>query len=1345
MVTALIRPHPLSSRDQETLPFPAGYSIADMARLFWPDAAHANVVAFVGDWCVPRSSWAHVRPKQGAVVRLGLTAFTGGGKSKGIFALVATIALAIVAPYAAAAMGFTGTAASAVAAGITIAGSLAISAIFKPPMIDAGAPSSNPQDAQTYSITGQANSATPYGPMLRIYGRHRIFPRLAAVPFTVAEGPHQFLYMLLDCGYGPLAIDDLQIGDTAILNFRDVLYRIWPRWKAGDPLDYYRNDTTFENFNLTLHTGSPEVRTTAADASGIVLDFLMPKGLVTFDDRGDRTARSVVFAVELREAGSGGAWVPLRTFPVYVSTPASMQISAGLLNAQAPANDSEGGGEDNPTSGGPYFPAGATAFGLTRRAVFPGIGSGTPQPGDILYFASQEKHAILTVVAIAADTWNVTIAAPGLAREYRGDHVQSPLLRSSEWSTQITDDSPAPLIFSMTIDVPPGAYEVRVTRMSGESDSDRTMDELTWTSIRSVADRPPIAVQDEHTIIELKIRASEQLSGVLQDVNCIATSILPVWNGAAWEELPTRNPAWAFADALRGSGAIRPLPDSRVDYADSLKRWADYCDLAVPNGIGGEPEPRVRFDHVVDYGTTTYQLLQSIAAAGRATPAVRDGKHGVIVDEEQTVPVQLFTPRNSWGFNARRNYLNEPDALRVKFIDPDNNWMEGDVVIYAAGKNAQNAATFEDLKLFGVTRYTQATRDGRYLKAQALLRREEFNVNCDIENLIAARGDLVLVAHDVLEVGGESARIVAVAGNVIQLTDPFGTLPAGRYGVRVRLSDGTVTGPIEAVPVGIDAFDLAALPVPAPAPGDLVAWGFLHTETGEYLVKQVAPGDELSAQLTLAEVARDVYRADEGDIPAYQPPAGGRPVAGPGPAVLNLAVEQIDTTIGREPYCDLALTWDAPQLGGYPKYRIYEIADDGVTTQIADTHLTRLELARALRLLDPGVTGTPRTFGVIGIDAIGRQSAPAFVTFAPADPLHVPGDVQYLASNAHDKTTTLTWFAPTDPAVPGNAQVQFYEVRWQPTGVPTWGTAGRVTELVPWNVTTVTVPSRNGAYLVKAVTASQMESAQAAITVIAVEDLVMQDFWSTHRFAPAWDGVFDHTELDALGRLTLTKEPDGSFAPVGVFYLNDRETFSELLQCRVSATLDASGLNSTLFMADWVPLAIAAPIGGARRGDWAASIWIAARSTRPFVMADWLPLEIADPLDPIPPFDEGDWRPLLHGEYTARDLRFAVVLESFVPNVSPRVDQAGVDIDFPERREEHADILVPAAGLAFTFTRPFVFAPSVAVDLQDADPGDFVDRGPADQAGFPLFIRNAAGASKAGVVDVSAFGVGRVF
>ena len=1330
MGTALIRPHPLSARDQQLLPFPAGFSIADMARIFWPDeSVQRHVVAFVGGWCVPRDRWAFVRPKEGAIVRLGLTCFEGGGKSKGIFGMIAMIVISMFAPYAAAAMGFTGTTAAVVAAGITIVGALAVSALFKPPMIDAGAASSNPADAPTYSITGQANQATPYGPMLRVYGRHRIFPRLAAVPFTVAEGPHQFLYMLLDCGYGPLAIDDLQIGDTPILDYRDVLYRVHPRWKAGDALDYYRNDTTYENFQLTLHTGIAETRTTAPDASGIVFDFVLSRGLVAFNDRGDRTLHQVSFDAYVRAVGSSDAWQSVRAFPVYTSHPSSALVTIGAFLTMH-------------VFGGP----GATQVKLNS----PG---GLARVGDTLYFASLEMRLI---VAVEGDDdsenpdpdWQLLTFDSPLQGDYRATvgRVYSPLLRDVGATViNITDATPTPIFFSMTVDVPPGSWEAQVIRRSSESTSDRVFDELVWTSIRSLADRPPVAVQAEHTLIELKIRASEQLSGVLQDVNCIATAILPVWNGAAWVEEPTRSPAWAFADVLRGSGAIRPLPDSRIDYAESLKRWADYCDLIVPNGIGGAPEARVRFDHVVDYGTTTYQLLQSIAAAGRATPAVRDGKHGVIVDEEQTVPVQLFTPRNSWGFNARRNYLNEPDALRVKFIDPENNWQEGNTIIYAAGKNAANATTFEDLKLFGVTRYTQATRDARYLKAQALLRREEFSISCDIENLIAARGDLVLVQHDVLEVGGESARIIAVAGNVIQLSDPFGTLPVARYGVRVRLSNGTVTAPIEAVPIAPDQFDLSALPAPLPAPGDLIAWGFLQVETGEYLVKHIAPGNDLTAQLTLAEVARDVYRADEGDIPAYSPPAGGRPTAGPGPAVLNLAVEQIDTTIGREPYCDLALAWDQPQLGGYPKYRVYEIRDAGVQTQIAETFLTRLEIARALRLLDPDVTSTPRTFGVIGIDAIGRQSQPAFVTYTPRDPLHVPGDVQYLSSNAHDKTTTLTWIAPTDPAVPGNAQVQFFEVRWQPSGVPTWGTAGRVTELVPWNVTTVTVPSRNGAYLVKAITGSLVESAAPAITVIAVEDLVIQDFWRTYRFAPAWDGVFDHVELDALGRLTLSTEADGTFAPVGVFFANDRETFSELLQCRVSATLDASGLNNTLFMADWVPLAIAVPIGGTRRGDWAASVWIAARDTRPFVMADWLPLAVADPLDPFPPIAGGDWRPLLHGEYIARDLRFAIVLESFKANVSPRIDQAGVDIDFPERAEEHADILVPAAGLAFTFARPFVFAPSIAVDLQDAAPGDFVDRGAVDVAGFPLTVRNAAGAAKSGVVDISAFGVGRTF
>jgi hypothetical protein len=1388
MVAALVRPHPLSARDTVEMDFPQGSTCAAMVCMFWPDAqVQRHVVVFIGDVVIPREYWAHVRPKAGAMVRLGLTAFEGGGGGKkNILALVATIALSIFAPYAAGAIlgaEASALAVSALAAGISLVGSMIISALFKPPSINAGQAATNPADAQTYTITGQANQATPYGPMLRVYGRNRIFPRLGAVPFAQTEGPNQFLYMLLDCGYGPLQIEDLKIGDTPLLHFRDVLYRIHPRWKAGDALDYYRNDTTYEVFNVTLQQNLGELRTTAPDTSGIVLDFVFPRGLVSYGERGERNSFSVGFDVYLRPAGSAGAWANVRSFPTTVSKGGAMAPTnpdappTVLPPSNAPTSVNIGAFETWRVGSWDYnasIPAG-------QAQVWAGFGNMGPpgeqvdagdithvQVGDDLYIASQEKHTIIAIdPAFGAEGesmqgwYVVTLDTPTTQPFLNG--CQSPVIRplpppddppdeigqpdNPDPTSQIIilDATPMPLYFSLTIDVPSAQWEVQVLRRSAFTESDRISDTLSWSSIRSLADRPPIAVNTPHTIIELKIRASEQLSGQLQDVNCIATSILPVWNGAAWVEEATQNPAWCYVDVLRGSAAVRAMPDWRIDYADSIKRWADYCDSIVPNGVGGQPEPRVRFDHVVDYSTTTYQLLQSIAAAGRATPTLRDGKHGIIVDEEQFTPVQMFTPRNSWGFNARRTYLSEPHGLRVSFIDPGNNWQEGHIVIFQNGYDANNAITFEDLKLFGVTRYTQATRDGRYMKAQALLRREEFTINCDIENLICTRGDLVLVQHDVLQVGGDSARIVAVAGNQITLDNPFGTLPPGSYGVRIRLANSTVTGPIPATPVAPDAFVLSALPAPAPAVGDLVSWGYLNTETGEYLVKQIAPGDEDSAQLTLAEIARDVYRADEGFIPDYLPPSGGRPVAGPGPAVVGLRVDQVNTTVAREPYCDLVLQWYAPTLGGYPKYKISAVSSNGVETLVAETNLTRVAAVQSLRLLDP-VQTQAHTFAVVGIDAIGRQSLPAFVTFTPRDPLFVPDAPQFLSSNAHDKTSTFTWFAPDNPNNPGNAQVLFFEVRYQPSGAPQWSTAMRVTELIPWNVTTVTLPSRNGAYLVKAITASKIESPSPAVTVIAVEDLVIQDIWSTHIFSPTWSGTFDKCEVDENNLLVLTKNTDGTYPARGVFYPTAHELFNEQVQCRIQSFLAADAENSTEVMSTWIPLAIAAPLSTVARAAWGASIWVSASQTEFFTMNEWVPLAIAAPLaGDFTLLPASNWRPLLHGEYIAMDLRFAVVLDSFDPLVTPRVNHAQVDIDFPERREEYADIVVPTTGLNFLFNRPFVFPPSVAVDLQDADAGDYVARGAADKNGMPIFVRDGAGALKGGVVDVSVFGVGRIF
>jgi hypothetical protein len=44
-------------------------------------------------------------------------------------------------------------------------------------------------------------------------------------------------------------------------------------------------------------------------------------------------------------------------------------------------------------------------------------------------------------------------------------------------------------------------------------------------------------------------------------------------------------------------------------------------------------------------------VLRDVLASGRASFGMVNGKYGAVRDKAQTVPVQMFTPSNSWGFS----------------------------------------------------------------------------------------------------------------------------------------------------------------------------------------------------------------------------------------------------------------------------------------------------------------------------------------------------------------------------------------------------------------------------------------------------------------------------------------------------------------------------------------------------------------------------------------------------------------------------------------------------------------------------------------------------------------------
>lgn len=430
-----------------------------------------------------------------------------------------------------------------------------------------------------------------------------------------------------------------------------------------------------------------------------------------------------------------------------------------------------------------------------------------------------------------------------------------------------------------------GQYEVRLTRTTAEYDITQHVQEVRWTTMRSI--RPSYPVQQSNVaLIALRMKATGQLNGVPQQINCVAESYLPVYSAGSWSFQITRNPAWAFADVLRRRGGETYLSDDRIDLA-TISTWAAACDATAPNAS----EPYWTFDGVVE-GGTVFQVLRQIAASARANYTVRDGKHSVVRDIQQTVPIQHITPRNSFGYSGSKVFLDYPHALRVVFVNAAKNYEEDERIVYDDGYNAANATKFETLELFGCTSATQAYREGRYFIAAARLRPETHVVSMDIENLRCMIGDLVQFQHDVVSIGIAAARVLSVTGNVIVLDQAFDTVAGTSYALRVRLSNSdTVNVSLQSPGATTTATFTATSSVAGVAEGDLAMFGISTSVSAAMIVKKIEPGPDFTAKLHLVDAQAGVYTADTGTIPAFnsnitttQPIENQRPTA---PTILD--------------------------------------------------------------------------------------------------------------------------------------------------------------------------------------------------------------------------------------------------------------------------------------------------------------------------------------------------------------------------------------------------------------------------------------------------------------------------
>lgn len=450
---------------------------------------------------------------------------------------------------------------------------------------------------------------------------------------------------------------------------------------------------------------------------------------------------------------------------------------------------------------------------------------------------------------------------------------------------------------TIRIEVPErGQYDLRVKRVTQDDQSDNegedqtvTTEQAFWTAFRSYRNDPPFNASNLATV-ELRIRATDQLNGVIDQFNCTAQAVLPVWNGSAWVEQETRSPAWAFAEVLRGRSNARPVADSRIDL-DALMAWADSADALGLTFDGA----------LIDSGVSVWERLTDIAATANAVPAMPNGIYTVVVDEAKPTVVQHFTSRNLTDVRGEKSLVARPHALRVRWPDEQARGQWSERIIYRQGYNATTATRFEVLDLPYTTNARAAVMRARRLLWQAELRPEIYHGTADWEHLVCTPGDRVKVAHPTMLWAVGSARVHALATSGsntagVTLDAPLTMDGAESYTLYCRLADGT-DATIAVDTVAGDQTELTfTTPVATssgPQVGDLVTLG----EPVDLIVRSIEPGENLSASISFLDYAPEIFDADAGAIDEWDPQITLPPVqnrATPSPP----AVESIDSGEG---------------------------------------------------------------------------------------------------------------------------------------------------------------------------------------------------------------------------------------------------------------------------------------------------------------------------------------------------------------------------------------------------------------------------------------------------------------
>lgn len=506
------------------------------------------------------------------------------------------------------------------------------------------------------------------------------------------------------------------------------------------------------------------------------------------------------------------------------------------------------------------------------------------------------------------------------------------------------------------IDVPPGSnYDLRVTRLTPDSESTTLSNDMIWTSYASIIDakftHPNSALlavvlngDQFRSLPRVSFRGKFKKILVPNNYNVENRTYSGVWNGG-FNYAYSNNPAWIAFDLLINN---RYGTGDRIS-AENLNKWSfyavgQYCDEKIPSRIPGQGlVPRFTCNAVIKDARDAYDLINAIASSFRGSFYWSNGTVTAIQDKPRN-PVKLFSKANTVEIYDESGQVTEPcftykyssrssrhTVALVSYSNPENSYKPE--IEYVEHDNGLARYGYNPIQLeaFGCTSRDEARRLGLWVleTEQNLTSIVTFKIGAI--GAFISPGEVIEISDPLRSVSRSAGRIIDISPNRLEiLVDlaPGVNLASGVHVVKFTGADSAIhqynitdivgntikiSSPLNS---SVDLYDLWMVVEPTIKPAKYAVWSIVDNLNS----------DPSYYEITAIQYNDSIYNTVDIGTPLEVPQTSLLPPAVPN-KVYAVKATPIPTLRDGSWTFDLDITWEEPLYKGSldPYTKSYEV------------------------------------------------------------------------------------------------------------------------------------------------------------------------------------------------------------------------------------------------------------------------------------------------------------------------------------------------------------------------------------------------------------------------------------